>query len=70
MKWQISSVHRDNRDLIFNYRNADRAKQLITASKGRMKIVDDTSIYMRLRPDDKDDPEGLYKLLLGVLKVA
>ena len=70
VKWQISSVHRDNRDLIFNYRNADRAKQLITASKGRMKIVDDTSIYMRLRPDDKDDPEGLYKLLVGVLKAA
>ena len=68
VKWQISSVHRDNRDLIFNYRNADRAKQLVAASKGRMKIVDDTSIYMRLRPDDKDDPEGLYKLLCGVLK--
>ncbi|QJW95832.1 transcription-repair coupling factor [Frigoriglobus tundricola] len=68
VKWQVSSVHRDNRDLIFNYRSRERAQQLVAASKGRMKIVDDKSIYMRLRPDDKDDAEGLYKLLVGTLK--
>ena len=68
VKWQVSSVHRDNRDLVFNYRNVDRAKQLVSASKGRMKIVDEKSIYLRLKSDDNDDAEGLYKLLLKVLK--
>ena len=58
----------DNRDLIFTYRNADRAQQLVAASKGRMKIVDDKSIYMRLRPEEPDDAEGLYKLLVSALK--
>ena len=67
VKWQISSVHRDNRDLIFTYRNADRAKQLVAASKGRMKIVDDKSIYMRLKPEDGDAPEDMYRLLRAVL---
>jgi len=68
VKWQIASVHRDNRDLIFSYRNADRAKQLIAASGGRMKIVDEKSIYMRLKPEEPDDAEGLYKLLVSALK--
>jgi transcription-repair coupling factor (superfamily II helicase) len=68
VKWQIAGVHRDNRDLIFSYRNTDRAKQLVVASKGRMKIVDEKSIYMRLKPEEPDDAEGLYKLLVSVLK--
>jgi transcription-repair coupling factor (superfamily II helicase) len=68
VKWQVSSVHRDGRDLIFSYLNADRAKQLVASSKGRMKIVDEKSIYMRLKPEEPDDAEGLYKLLVGVLK--
>jgi transcription-repair coupling factor (superfamily II helicase) len=70
VRWQIASVHRDARDLIFTYRSADRAKQLVAASKGRMKIVDDKTIYMRLKPDQPDDAESLYKLLVGVLKPA
>ncbi len=41
VKWQVAGVHRDNRDLIFSYRNVERAKQLVLASKGRMKIVDE-----------------------------
>jgi len=32
------------------------------------QLWDETSISMRLKADDKDDPEGLYKLLLSVLK--
>jgi transcription-repair coupling factor (superfamily II helicase) len=68
VKWQIASVHRDNRDLIFSYLNAERAQQVVAASKGRMKIVDEKSIYLRLKPEDPDDAEGLYKLLVGVLK--
>jgi transcription-repair coupling factor (superfamily II helicase) len=68
VKWQIASVHRDNRDLIFAYRNADRAKQLVASSQGRMKIVDDKSIYMRLKPEEPDDAEGLYELLVRALK--
>ena len=68
VKWQVASVHRHDHDLVFTYRNADRAKQLVAASKNRLKIVDAKSIYMRLKTSDTDSPEGLYKLLLGVLK--
>ncbi len=70
VKWQIASVHRDNRDLVFTYRNADRAKQLVGMSKGRLKIIDEKTIYLRLTTDDKDDAEGLYQLLLSVLAAS
>ncbi|VTU02105.1 transcription-repair coupling factor : Transcription-repair-coupling factor OS=Singulisphaera acidiphila (strain ATCC BAA-1392 / DSM 18658 / VKM B-2454 / MOB10) GN=mfd PE=3 SV=1: CarD_CdnL_TRCF: DEAD: Helicase_C: TRCF [Gemmataceae bacterium] len=67
VRWQVSSVHRDARDLIFAYRNAEQAKKLVAHAKGRLKIVDEKTIYLRLRPEDDDSPEGLYRLLLGVL---
>ncbi len=69
VKWQVASVHRHDHNLVFTYRNPDRAKQLVAASKGRLKIVDEKSIYLRLK-NEEDNPEGLYKLLLGVLKPA
>ncbi len=68
VKWQVASVHRHDHDLVFTYRNADRAKQLVAASNGRLKVVDEKSIYLRLKTGDTDNPKGLYKLLLGVLK--
>ncbi|MBA4065793.1 MAG: transcription-repair coupling factor [Isosphaera sp.] len=67
VRWQVSGVHRDGRDLIFTYRNADKAKRLAALSRGRAKVVDEKSVYLRLRADDEDTPEGLYRLLLGVL---
>ncbi|WP_439630766.1 transcription-repair coupling factor [Gemmata sp.] len=68
VRWQVSSVHRDARDLIFAYRNVEQAKRLVAQSKGRLKIVDEKTIYLRLRPEDDDSPEGLYRMLLAVLK--
>ncbi len=68
VRWQISSIHRDQRDLIFTYRNADRARQLVAASRHRMKIVDDKSIYLRLKPQEPDDAESIYRLLVQMLK--
>jgi transcription-repair coupling factor (superfamily II helicase) len=66
VRWQIASVHRHDRDLIFSYRSADRANHLARLSN-RLKVVDEKSIYLRLRPEDDDTPEGLYRLLVSVL---
>ncbi|MDY3554430.1 transcription-repair coupling factor [Gemmata sp. JC717] len=70
VKWQVASVHRHGQDIVFTYRSAERAKQFVAASRGRLKIVDDKSVYLRLRSGDADTPAGIYKLLLGVLKPA
>jgi transcription-repair coupling factor (superfamily II helicase) len=66
-KWGVKSVHRDGKDLVFGYRNPKRANQLIKQGGGRMKVVDEKSIYLRLRPED-DEPQAMYELLKGCLK--
>lgn len=65
--WQISGIHRDGRDLIFTYRNAKKAAELAALSRGRVKVVDEKSAYLRLKPEDGDSPEDMYRLLLSVL---
>jgi transcription-repair coupling factor (superfamily II helicase) len=67
VRWQIAGVHRDGPDLVFTYRNAERAQRLATQSRGRLKVVDEKSLYLRLKPEDGEGPEDLYRLLRGVL---
>jgi transcription-repair coupling factor (superfamily II helicase) len=66
VRWQIASIHRNGPDLVFTYRNAQKAQQLAALSRGRVKVVDEKSAYLRLKPEE-DDPEATYWLLLGVL---
>lgn len=66
VRWQISSVNRDNRDLVFGYKNRSRAEQLGKLSGGRFKVVDEKSCYLRLQADE-DTPEAIYKLLVRLL---
>jgi transcription-repair coupling factor (superfamily II helicase) len=68
VRWQIAGVHRDNRDVIFSYRSARKAAQLASLSGGRLKVVDEKSLYLRLKPDDDDGPEAMYALLTSVLQ--
>ncbi|MCS7022443.1 MAG: transcription-repair coupling factor [Gemmataceae bacterium] len=64
--WAISTIHRNGPDLVLSYRERSRAEQLARRSRGRLKIVDNTSLYLRLRPEE-DDPERLYHLLRCLL---
>ena len=68
VRWQLAGVHRDGPDLVLSYRNRKKADQLAAASKGRAKVVDDKSLYLRLRPEE-EAPEAMYKLLTRVLAV-
>jgi transcription-repair coupling factor (superfamily II helicase) len=67
VNWQIAGIHRDGKDLIFSYRNAKKIAELASLSRVRLKVVDEKSAYLRLKPEDGDSPEDLYRLLLGVL---
>jgi transcription-repair coupling factor (superfamily II helicase) len=68
--WQIASIHRDGKDIIFTYRNAQKAQQLAAQSGGRLKVVDEKTAYLRLKSEDGDSPEDLYQLLQRVLRRA
>jgi transcription-repair coupling factor (superfamily II helicase) len=66
VRWQIAGVHRDGKDLVFSYKNRPLAEQLAKQSRGRVKVVDEKSAYLRLQPEE-DEPGGMYELLKGIL---
>ncbi|MGL6075061.1 MAG: transcription-repair coupling factor [Fimbriiglobus sp.] len=71
VKWQVTAIHRERNDLVLTYRSRGKAEQVSKTSAGRLKVVDDKSMYLRIRPDDgEDDPEAMYQLLTRILGSA
>jgi transcription-repair coupling factor (superfamily II helicase) len=66
VRWQISSVNRNDRDLVFGYKNRAKADELSKKSGGRFKPVDEKSCYLRLKPEE-ESPQAMYELLKRVL---
>ncbi len=66
--WGIVSIHRDRSDLVLTYRNRPKAEQLAAMSRGRIKLVDERLLYLRLR-EGEDDPVRMYRLLRRLLPV-
>jgi transcription-repair coupling factor (superfamily II helicase) len=67
-RWQIGSIHRNGQDLVFAYRSANLAKKVADRSGGRLKVVDDNNLYLRLGLGE-DEPEILHGLLRQVLRL-
>jgi transcription-repair coupling factor (superfamily II helicase) len=66
VRWQIAGIHRNGPDLVFSYHNRKKADDLAARSGGRVKVVDEKSLYLRLRPDE-DEPPAMHALLKRVL---
>jgi transcription-repair coupling factor (superfamily II helicase) len=66
VRHQLSSIHRDGKDLIFTYKHRKKAEQLAFASGGRLKVVDEKNLYLRLKPED-ESPAAMYALLMRFL---
>jgi transcription-repair coupling factor (superfamily II helicase) len=66
VRWQVAAVHRDGPALILTYKTRAKADQLAGKSEGRLKVIDDRNLYLRLLPDE-DEPEAMYRLLTAVL---
>ncbi|MCX7701024.1 MAG: transcription-repair coupling factor [Gemmataceae bacterium] len=67
-RWQIESIHRADNDLVFAYRSERLARQLAERSHQRLKVIDQRTLYARLRPGE-DDPERMYQFLRHVLRL-
>src|SRR5262249_34627081 len=68
-RWQIASVHRDKKELIFYYRNAKLIKKLAERGDERFRVVDEKAAYFRINPEI-DQPMELYQTLRNLLRVA
>jgi transcription-repair coupling factor (superfamily II helicase) len=75
-RWQVATVHLEGpaegasgpTDVVLGYRNAKRIQALAARSNGRLRVVDESSAYFRLRPGEMA-PESLYQTLKELLAV-
>ena len=66
VRWTISAVHRDGPHLVLSYRNKAKAEKVAAQSMKRLKVIDDRTLYLRLR-EGEDEPDAMYNLLKTVL---
>jgi len=75
-RWHIATVHLEEvldksvgpMDVVLGYRNARKVKRLADQSRGRLRIVDENSAYLRLAQAETD-PEALYACLKDLLRL-
>jgi transcription-repair coupling factor (superfamily II helicase) len=67
-RWQVATVHLENRDVVLGYRNPRKVEKLAARSGGRLRVVDKASAYLRLEPAEAE-PAALYTLLKEVLRL-
>jgi transcription-repair coupling factor (superfamily II helicase) len=76
-RWQVATVHLEKPaentpgpiDVVLGYRSDRRIKRLAGRSKGRLRIVDGSSAYFRLKMEETEAP-ALYTVLKDLLRPA
>jgi transcription-repair coupling factor (superfamily II helicase) len=74
-RWKVATIHLEKPpegvvgpiDVVFGYRNKKRAEELADRSRGRIRVVDDSSAYFRPQPDELQ-AEALYETLKDLLR--
>jgi transcription-repair coupling factor (superfamily II helicase) len=65
--WFISAIFREEKFLVFHYRDRSRIEQLARQHPGKIRIVDDKSAYLPL-PANLTDPDQIFALVKSVLR--
>ena len=70
--WHISSIYIEGQFVVFKYDNRQRIEQLVRQQKGKLRLVDDHSVYLPLPQDvtDKDRIWRIVKVMLRPVAVA
>ena len=74
--WKVGTVHLETppenatgpTDVVLGYRNPRKIKRLAARSKGRLRVVDESSAYFRLTPRELA-PLKLYQTLRELLRL-
>ena len=56
--------------MVFGYTDASRARQLVRQQAGRLRLVDDRSLYMPLSSDILRDPDQVIAAAKSVLQAS
>ncbi|MCS7159158.1 MAG: TRCF domain-containing protein, partial [Gemmatales bacterium] len=66
-RWRITSLHLDGPDVVLGYRDAQRLQKLLRRFPKRLRLVDESTAYFRLQPDDTS-PAAIYGQLKKLLQ--
>src|SRR5262249_35638102 len=75
-RWQVATIHLEKAsesdvgptDVVLGYRSARKIQRLADRSGGRLRVVDETSAYLRLAPGEAE-PSALYAILKELLSL-
>jgi transcription-repair coupling factor (superfamily II helicase) len=75
-RWKIATIHLEGpsegsigpTDVVLGYRSPRQINRLASRSEGRLRIVDDSSAYFRLRSAE-EPPESMYRVLENLLRL-
>jgi transcription-repair coupling factor (superfamily II helicase) len=75
-RWKIATIHLEGpsegsigpTDVVLGYRSPRQINRLANRSEGRLRIVDDSSAYFRLRGGE-ESPESMYEVLENLLRL-
>ncbi len=68
--WQMDAIHLEPPYMVFGYTDASRARQLVRQQAGRLRLVDDRSLYMTLSSDILRDPDQVIAAAKSVLQAS
>jgi transcription-repair coupling factor (superfamily II helicase) len=67
--WHISAVYIEGEFVVFKYDNRQRIEQLVRQHKGKLRLVDEHSVYLPL-PHDLTDKDRLWRIVKVMLRPA
>lgn len=67
--WHISSMYVEGEFVVLKYDNRQRIEQLVRQQKGKLRLVDDHSVYLPL-PHDLTDKDRIWRIVKVVLRPA
>ncbi len=67
--WQVQSIHKEGRYLVFTYTNRGRIEQLAKSCSGKMRVVDEKSAYVTLAKG-VEDPNHILLAAKSVLAMV
>jgi transcription-repair coupling factor (superfamily II helicase) len=67
--WHISSIFLEKQFVVFRYDNRQRIEQLVRQHKGKLRLVDEQSVYLPLPAGDVD-VDRIWRIVKSVLRPA
>jgi transcription-repair coupling factor (superfamily II helicase) len=67
--WHISSIYIEGEFVVFKYDNRQRIEQWVRQQKGKLRLVDEQSVYLPL-PHDLTDKDRIWRIVKVVLRPA